>query len=132
MKENSSPSRERERVEGRSLTLVKLKNAYKDWLALYRNFPKVERFGIGQKIERAFLDALELVFLSSFAPRDQKLPILTKANTRMDVVKFFLQIAWEQKLLATAQYSALLPEIEEVGKMLYGWKKGLERKTPPA
>lgn len=97
---------------------------------LYKNFPKIERFGIGQKIERVFLDALELVFVSSFLSPEQKLPLLTKAATRIDVLKFFLQIVWENKLLTTTQYSALLASIEEVGKMLYGWKRGLENKTP--
>lgn len=90
----------------------------------------MERFGVGQKIERSFLDALELIFLSSFSPTEHKLPILTKAIARLDVLKFFLQIAWENKLLTTEHYSALLASIEEVGRMLYGWKKGLESKTP--
>lgn len=116
--------------ETRPLALVKLKDAYKSWLALYRSFPKVERFGLGQKIESSFLNALELVFLSSYLPPREKLPLLTKAITRVDVVKFFLQIAWEHKLLTTPQYSTLLVSIEEVGKMLYSWKKGLESKTP--
>ncbi len=110
------------------MTLVKLKDAYKNWLALYKNFPKVERFGIGQKIERSFLDALELIFLSSYLPPEQKLPLLTKTVTRLDVLKFFLQIVWENKLLTTLQYSALLMNIEEVGRMVWGWKKGIEDK----
>lgn len=90
----------------------------------------MERFGIGQKIEHSFLDALELTFFSSFLSPEQKLPLLTKALARIDVVKFFLQIAWENKLLTTPQYSTILASIEEVGKMLYGWKRGLESKTP--
>jgi hypothetical protein len=126
----AAQSRERERESKRPLTLVKLKEAYKSWLTLYRGFPKVERFGLGQKIEGSFLSALELVFLSSYLPPREKLPLLAKAITRIDVVKFFLQIAWESKLLTTPQYSNLLASIEEIGKMLYGWKKGLENKTP--
>jgi hypothetical protein len=73
---------------------------------------------------------LELIFLSSFASSEQKFPLLAKAIYRIDVLKFFLQLVWENKLLTTEQYSTLLAGIEEVGKMLYGWKKGLERKTP--
>ena len=122
--------RERERESKHPLTLVKLKDVYKSWLALYKNFPKVERFGVGQKIERAFLDALELIFLSSYMPPEQKLPLLTKAITRIDTSKFFLQIVWENKLMTTEHYSTLLTNIEEVGRMLYGWKKGIESKTP--
>ncbi len=38
--------------------LTKEKEIYGTWLAIHRNFPKVERFGIGQKIENSFLDVL--------------------------------------------------------------------------
>lgn len=110
------------------LTLIKLKSAHRDWLTFYKKFPKIERFGVGQKIDRAFLDTLELIFLSSFSSPQQKLPMLAKAIARLDILKFFLQIAWEDKLLATEQYSNLLANIEEVGKMLYGWKRGIENK----
>ena len=61
---------------------------------------------------------------------EQKLPLLTKAVTGLDILRFFLQITWENKLLTTPQYSALLANIEEVGRMLWGWKKGIESKTP--
>ncbi len=130
MNHNFAPqSRERERERELPLTLVKLKEAYKSWLALFRNFPKVERFGIGQKIEKVFLDALELIFLASFLSPSQKLPFLVKAIARLDVLKFFLQIVWENNLLTTEQYAALLPAIEAIGKMLYVWKQGIEKKT---
>ena len=102
------------------------------WLAFYKNFPKVERFGIGQKIERGFLDALELIFLSSFSAPEQKIPLLARAISRLDVMKFFIQLAWEAKLLTTTQYALLLENLEEVGRMLGGWKKGLvaKKETP--
>jgi hypothetical protein len=129
MDENRSVSRERERERELPLTLIKLKEAYKNWLVLFRNFPKIERFGIGQKIERSFLDALELIFLASFLSPAQKLPLLIKAIARLDVLKFFLQIVWENKLLTTDQYATLLATIEAIGKMLYAWKQGIEKKT---
>ena len=69
-------------------------------------------------------------YLSSYLPPEQKLPLLTKAITRIDTLKFFLQIVWENKLMTAEHYSALLTNIEEVGRMLYGWKKGIESKTP--
>lgn len=112
------------------LTLIKIKDCYKNWLALHRNFPKSERFGIGQKIENAFLDTLELVYLSSFLPPAQKLSLLEKAIGKIDILKFFLQITWENKLLTTQRYSDLIANIEEVGRMLYGWKRNVENKTP--
>lgn len=121
---NPTPPRELPQV------ILKLKEAYSLWLAVYRNFPKVERFGIGDKIEQAFLDVLELTLCLSYLSPEYKIPMLNKAITRLDVVKFFTQLAWENKLIPTNKYSELLCELEEIGRQLGGWKKGLQSKTP--
>lgn len=56
--------------------------------------------------------------------------MLNKAITRLDVVKYFVQLAWENKLIASNKYSDFLPRLEEIGRQLGGWKKGLQKKTP--
>jgi hypothetical protein len=99
------------------------------WLALYRDFPRVERVGIGNKIEQTFLDTLELTFCLSYLSPEQKIPLLNKAVTKLDIIKFFTQLAWESKLIPTDKYSNLLPRLEEIGRQLGGWKKGLLNKT---
>jgi hypothetical protein len=107
-----------------------MKETYGFWLTLYRDFPKVERFGIGNKIEQNFLDTLELTFCLSYLSPEHKIPLLNKAITKLDIVKFFCQLAWESKLLSTDKYSDLLSQLEEIGRQLGGWKKGLQSKTP--
>ncbi|MDO8590561.1 MAG: four helix bundle protein [bacterium] len=110
--------------------ILKTKDAYRFWSALHRDFPKIERFGIGQKIELSFLGILELTFSASYLAPEYKIPMLGKAISKLDVVKFFTQIAWENKLIATEKYSELLSRLEEIGRMLGGWRKGLQSKTP--
>ena len=57
------------------------------------------------------------------------------AISKLDGVKFFLQIAWENKCIPNDKYSLLSEKLDEIGRMLGGWKKGLEKtqekKTPP-
>lgn len=106
-----------------------MKESYNIWLVIHRNFPKVERLGLGQKIERAFLDTLELTFCLSYLPPEQKIALLGKAISKFDVVKFFMQLAWESKLIPTDKYSDLILRLEEIGRQLGGWKKGLQIKT---
>ncbi len=48
---------------------------------------------------------------------------LQKAGVKLDVLKFFLQIAWEIKALDNKKYAALSQHLNEVGKMLGGWMK---------
>lgn len=47
----------------------------------------------------------------------------------MDILKFFVQLAWESKIIPNDKYITLSAKLEEVGKMLGGWKKGLESKN---
>jgi hypothetical protein len=47
----------------------------------------------------------------------------------MDILKLFLQIAWENKLIPSEKYIELSTKLQEIGRMLGGWKKGLLSKT---
>jgi hypothetical protein len=108
--------------------ILKLKETYRFWIALYHDFPKVERYGIGNKIEQTFLDILEFTFCLSYLSPEHKIPLLNKAITKLDTIKFFTQLSWEGKLITTEKYSILLSGLEEIGRQLGGWKKGVESK----
>jgi len=100
------------------------------WLALQRNFGRAERFGIGRKIDWAFLEVLELSFTASYLPPDPKIILLGKTITRLDILKFFVQVVWENKLIPEEKFVELSKKLEEIGRMLGGWKKGLLSKIP--
>ncbi len=110
--------------------ILKQKEVYQLWLKLHRDFPRVERLGVGQKIEQSFLTIFELTYISSYLPRDQKVITLAKTITRLDILKFFMQLAFESKLIPLPLYIDISERLLEVGRMLGGWKKGLESKTP--
>ena len=110
--------------------ILKQKEVYTLWLALHKDFPKVERLGVGQKIEQSFLTVLEYTYTAAYLPPEQKIILLAKTISKLDVLKFFLQLAWEGKLIPTAKYADLSEQLEEVGRMIGGWKKGLLNKTP--
>ena len=112
--------------------IAKQKQAYQLWLVLHRNFPKTERLGLGRKIDSALLDVLEWTFAASYLPLEPKIVTLGRTISRLDVVKFFAQMAWESKLLPTDKYATLSEQLEEVGRQLGAWRKGLQSKTPAA
>ena len=78
-----------------------------------------------------FLSVLELTFSSVYLPPEPKIIVLGKTISRLDVLKFFVQLAWENKLISTEQHIELSQNLEEIGRQLGGWKKGLETKLPP-
>ena len=85
---------------------------------------------MGQKIEQSFLDLLELTFASAYLPIEPKIDQLGRAISKLDNLRFFLQLAWESKLVPTEKYSGLLEQLGEIGRQLGGWKRGLQTKTP--
>ena len=109
--------------------IILMKETYLFWNILHKSFPRVERLGIGRKIEQSFLTVLELTFLLSYAPLNQKIVLIDRAISKLDVVKFFTQLAWEGKIIPTKQYSELSIKLEEIGRQLGGWKKGLQTKN---
>ena len=102
---------------------------YRLWDELRNNFPKKYRYTLGAKIENYFLDTLELLFIATYLGKEQKLPYLQKAAGKLDLLKFFLQVAWELKALDNKKYILVSEQLNEIGKMLGGWRRGLELKT---
>lgn len=58
------------------------------------------------------------------------MPYIVKASTKLDVLKFFLQLSWEIKALDNKKYSVLSQKLNEIGKMLGGWQRQLIKQTP--
>ena len=54
---------------------------------------------------------------------------LERCISRVDLLKLLLQLAWEIRALDTQKYATLGEALQEVGRMLGGWKKGLEIKN---
>ncbi|MBI2035176.1 MAG: four helix bundle protein [Candidatus Liptonbacteria bacterium] len=106
--------------------------AYKLWQEFLAHFPKNSKYTLGEKIDVLFIEILEVIFIASYLGRDKKSPYIEKARTKLDSLKFFLQIAWEVKALPNKHYIALSRPLEEIGKMLGGWLKQLNRENLPA
>lgn len=112
------------------VVLVKTKIAYTAWLVMFNDFPKVSRNSLGKKIDNQFLELLESIFASIYLPPQLKLLRLIAASSQLDKVKFFIQLAWENKCVSLDRYGNLSEQLNEIGRMLGGWIKGLENKTP--
>ena len=109
--------------------LQKLVAAYKLWHEYLPHFPKTSRYTLGEKIDSLFVEIVEYIVFASYLSKQDKLPYLKKATLKIDVLKFFLQVSWEIKALDTKKYITLSAHLDEIGRMLGGWRKGLENKT---
>lgn len=102
---------------------------YKIWHEIVPNFPKRSKYTLGNRIDSLFVDALELIFIASYLPRDSKTPYIQKAIGKIDLIKFFLQIVWEINSLEDKKYITISEPLTEVGRMLGGWYRQLISKT---
>lgn len=109
--------------------IERIKNTYKQWILVERNLPKCERYGLGQKVDLLFIDLMDLMQKASFSPIETKISLLSDALTKVDSLRFFIQFCWELKLIPSKQFTLIGQEIEEIGRMIGGWRKGLITKT---
>jgi len=109
---------------------LKLKDAYGIWQNYLASFPKANRFTLGSKIDDVFLNAIEYCFLAGYAGVAEKMTILDRCISRIDLLKLLLNLSWDIKALDSKKYIHLSEKLAEIGKMLGGWKRQLQNKTP--
>lgn len=100
------------------------------WRNFFHNFSKSFKITLAEKIDSTFISLLESLYIAQYQDSNSKLQTINKAISTLDILKFFLQIAWESKELDERKFILLSEKLVEVSKMLSGWKKYLEQKTP--
>lgn len=105
-------------------------SVYKLWHEFRDHFPKKSRYTLGDKIDLLFIEIAELLWAASYQAKDEKLVSIVAAIRKLDILKFLLRVSWEIKALDNQKYAVLSERLFEIGKMLGGWKRGLDTKTP--
>lgn len=111
--------------------LHKLIETYKLWQEFLPNFPKSSKYTLGEKIDRLFVEVLEFIFSATYLQASKKLDCANKASIKLDLLKFFLRIVWEIKVLDNKKYILISEKLDEIGKMLGGWIRQIKEKLPP-
>ncbi|MBI5138238.1 MAG: diversity-generating retroelement protein Avd [Candidatus Vogelbacteria bacterium] len=104
---------------------------YREFYECLKMFPKKDQFLLGKRCEELILAFLELILTATTMSREQKGVVLQKAAIKFDVLKLFLRIARELKILDNKKYLSLQAKIQEIGKMLGGWIRSLQTAKAP-
>ena len=92
------------------------------WLhALLNNFPKSEKYTLAQKIENASLSVLEGVIKSNHD--FDKAASIEATIVELDKLRVFFRLAKDLRFISFAQYEEGAKLIDEIGRLLGGWKK---------
>lgn len=101
--------------------LEKIKSAYILWHQYHDTLPKTQRYSLGNRIDKIFIELIEVIATANFLPKEEKLPYIRVAIRKLDLLKVLLLVSWETKSLDNKKYIALSLPLDEVGKMLGGW-----------
>lgn len=110
---------------------TKMLALYVAWQGIFRkDIPKSLRYSLGIRIDTVFAEVLEITALAQFAPYEERATLLARAIGKNDTLKFLLYTLYELKGVNETKLILLSEKAEEIGRMLYGWKKSAENKTP--
>lgn len=110
---------------------MKIISVYAYWHNITRHIPKMRRYSLGVKIDSLFTDIIELVSMAQFSPKEERQKILSRAITKNDCLKSMLYVLFELESIEEKYFLELGQKIEEIGKMLYGWKNQTEKQNRP-
>ncbi|MBI3825642.1 MAG: four helix bundle protein [Candidatus Rokubacteria bacterium] len=96
---------------------------YELWQSFLPHMAKTSRYTLGAKIDAALLETIELMFVAAYVSRERKAPYLERASAKLDLLKVFVQIAWEVRALDDKKYAAFAERLQEIGRMTGGWLK---------
>ncbi len=103
------------------VVLVKWYDFAKWVLERVENFPKSQRFVLGQRLANQAMDILELLVAATYTRK--KADILADANQKMEVLRWVVRMCKDRKLLTPAQFEFSARALNECGKMVGGWWK---------
>ncbi len=101
------------------------------WYRILEDFPKKSRYSLGGKIDNLFIEVLEAIFVACYLSKKEKLPFVQRAINRLDLLKFFLEVAWKTDSLEEKKYIVLSVPLKSVGEILGGWRNRIIKENSP-
>ena len=107
--------------------LRKIHELYKTFHEYRTLVPKHERFSIYERSENTMIDILECILEASYSSKEKKLLLLENASVKLNIFRFFVRLMKESKTLDVKKYTLLQSITDEIGRMLGGWIRSVER-----
>lgn len=113
-------------MEGDIPILRKTYDLYKLFYEYSVHFPKKDRLVMGRRCENLLLELIEKIIKASKLHKENKMPVLFEASLKIDLLKIFMRLIKELRMIDLKKYTALQEGLFEIGKMLGGWIKSLK------
>src|SRR3989344_8772969 len=103
--------------------VIKLFMLYEITHKLVFKFPKHERYTLGEKIEMAILDGMELFVFADQVSKYEKEKVLSKANSKIELLKILFRVSLNCTMIESRVYLEIEEKLQEIGRMTQGWIK---------
>ena len=92
------------------------------WLTPQTNhFPRVHRQTVTRRLLDAGYDFLELIVAANSVRGARRAELLRQADAELDMVRFYLRLAYRWQWLNPGQYEHVSRMVAEIGRLLGGW-----------
>ena len=88
-----------------------IKEVYRDC----NNFPKSQRFILGQRIENTAVNILEGIIIAN--SEEKKLTFLSNVSVEIEKMRIFLRLSKDLAFLSFKRYEVLTAKLDEIGRM---------------
>ena len=99
---------------------------YKTFHEYRKLIPKADRYTVFERGEGVILDILENIMATSTERQAEKLLILNKTSSRLNLLRVFVRLLKDTKAFDSKKYIALETNIDEIGRMLGGWIRSIK------
>lgn len=90
-----------------------------------KKYPKCDRYSLGEKTLSRILDIIEAITKAGHAKRDWKVPLIEQAIVSLEITKLLVRLGQDTACLNQKQYVEIQERIQEIGRMLGGWKRSI-------
>ena len=92
------------------------------WLVpTVEKFPRSQKFLLGDRIQSTALDTLERLIEATYTKR--RMRILNDANLAVEKMRFLFRLAKDMRHLDLRRYEHAARELDEIGRLIGGWRK---------
>lgn len=97
----------------------------KEFYVFELDFPKKDRYTLGQRCELYITDILEGIMVAAQTEKSKKLQVLEQVSNKLDLLKVFIRLASDLDALSDKRYIVCQNHLQEIGKMLGGWMRSV-------
>lgn len=88
-------------------------------------FPKTQRFVLGQQIESTLVIILKKMIHANKERGEKRMEIIKEISVNIDEIFILFRLAKDLRMISVKKYGISAEKINEVAKLLGGWQKQL-------